>query len=105
AEKLFQRALEINPDFSFALTSIATHRRMTGDDTSWLQRAEALAAKPLPLGHEIGLRYALGKYFDDLGQYDNAFSNYRQANELSKRYGSSYDRAKLTQRVDRIIGG
>lgn len=105
AEKLFQRALEINPDFSFAFASIATHRRMTRDDTRWLLGAEALLAKQLPLGHEIGLRYALGKYFDDLGQYDNAFSNYRQANELSKRYGSSYDRAKLTQRVDRIIGG
>jgi tetratricopeptide (TPR) repeat protein len=104
AEKLFQRALEINPDFSFALTSIATHRKMTSDDTGWLQGAEALLAKQLPLGHEISLRYALGKYFDDLGQYDNAFSNYRQANELTKRYGSSYDRAKLTQRVDRIIG-
>jgi tetratricopeptide (TPR) repeat protein len=103
AEKLFQRAIEINPDFSFAFTSIATHRKMTSDDSSWLQGAEALAAKQLPLGHEISLRYALGKYFDDLGQYDNAFSNYRQANELTKRYGSSYERAKLTQRVDRII--
>jgi tetratricopeptide (TPR) repeat protein len=103
AEKLFQRAIEINPDFSFAFTSIVTHRKMTSDDSSWLQGAEALAAKQLPLGHEISLRYALGKYFDDLGQYDNAFSNYRQANELTKRYGSSYDRAKLTQRVDRII--
>jgi tetratricopeptide (TPR) repeat protein len=103
AEKLFQRAIEINPDFSFAFTSIATHRKMTSDDTSWLQGAEALLAKQLPLGHEISLRYALGKYFDDLGQYDNAFGNYRQANELTKRYGSSYDRAKLTQRVDRII--
>ena len=69
---------------------------MTSDDTAWLQGVQGLLAKPLPLGHEISLRYALGKYFDDVGQYDEAFSNYRQANELSKRYGASYNRAKLT---------
>jgi tetratricopeptide (TPR) repeat protein len=103
AQKLFQRALEINPDFSFALASVATHRKMSSDDTSWLRRAEALAAKQLPLGHEINLRYALGKYFDDLRQYDDAFNQYRQANELTKRYGIKYNDANLTQRIDQII--
>jgi hypothetical protein len=57
----------------------------------------------LPLRHEMSLRYALGKYFDDVKQYDQAFSSYRQANELTKRYGSRYDRSGLTERVDRTI--
>jgi tetratricopeptide (TPR) repeat protein len=103
AEELFQRALTINPDFSFAFASIATHRKMTSDDTAWLKGAEALLAKRLPLAQEIGLRYALGKYFDDVRQYDHAFERYRQANELTKRYGANYDGAKLTQHVDQII--
>jgi len=103
AEKLFQRALEISPDFSFALASIATHRKMTRDDTNWLRGAEALLAKQLPLGHEISLRYALGKYLDDVRQYDDAFNQYRQANELTKRYGIKYNGANLTQRIDMII--
>jgi tetratricopeptide (TPR) repeat protein len=104
AEELFQRAIANKPDSPFAFVSIATHRKMTSDDTAWLQGAEALLAKRLPLGHEISLRYALGKYFDDVRQFDEAFSHYRQANELTKRYGSNYDRTKLTQRVDQIIG-
>jgi tetratricopeptide (TPR) repeat protein len=104
AQELFQRAITINPDFPFAFFSIASHRKMTSDDTAWLQGAEALLSKRLPLRHEISLRYAVGKYFDDVREYDNAFRNYRQANELSKRYGSHYDGAKLTQRVDAIIG-
>jgi tetratricopeptide (TPR) repeat protein len=103
AQELFQRAIAINPDFPFAFFSIAAHRKMTGDDTVWLTGAEALLAKRQPLRHEINLRYALGKYFDDIGRYENAFSHYRQANELSKRYGSDYDSAKLTRRVGEII--
>jgi tetratricopeptide (TPR) repeat protein len=103
AEELFQRAITINPDFSSGYASIATHRKMTSADTAWLKGAEALLEKRRPLGHEIGLRYALGKYFDDVRQYDEAFNHYRQANELTRRYGSKYDGTKLEQRVDRII--
>jgi tetratricopeptide (TPR) repeat protein len=104
AEDFFQRAIGINPDFSYAFSSIATHRKMSNDDSAWLKGAEALLAKPLPLGHEISLHYALGKYFDDVGQYDHAFEHYRQANELTKRYGSHYQRADLTRLVDQLMG-
>ena len=103
AEELFQRAIAIKPDFAFAFSSIATHRKMTGEDVAWRQGAEALLATRLPLGHEISLRYALGKYFDDVGQYETAFSHYRQANDLTKRFGAKYDGAKLRRRLDRII--
>jgi tetratricopeptide (TPR) repeat protein len=76
---------------------------MSRDDASWLQGAEALLDKPLPLADEIQLRYALGKYFDDIGEYDPAFSNHQKANELTKRYGGRYDPEHLTALVGRII--
>jgi len=103
AQQLFERAIAIDPGFSPAICSIAAHRKMTDEDIAWFKGADAALAKPLPLAHEINLRYALGKYFDDLGHYEEAFSNYRQANELTKRYGSNYDRAKLTARVDELM--
>jgi tetratricopeptide (TPR) repeat protein len=104
AQELFQRVIALDPGFSAAFCSIAAHRKMTQDDTEWLQGVEALLARKLPLGHEISLRYALGKYFDDVGQYDPAFDHYRQANQLTRHYGSHYDQVKLTRRVDHIIG-
>jgi tetratricopeptide (TPR) repeat protein len=105
AEALFARALAVDPAFPFAYFSIATHRKMSSEDAAWLRGAQALLAKPLPLRHQISLRYALGKYYDDLGQYQEAFGHYRQANELSKRYGNRYEGAKLSRRIDDIIAG
>jgi hypothetical protein len=56
-----------------------------------------------PLGHEISLHYALGEYFDDVRRYEEAFGQYRQANELTKRYEIKYNRKGLTQRIEQIL--
>jgi len=102
AHELFERVIELNPDYTSAYCSITAHRRMTRDDTLWLKRAQALLERSLPLSEQIGLCYALGKYFDDVAQYDDAFQHYRQANELTKRHGPGYDRDKLVRLRERI---
>jgi tetratricopeptide (TPR) repeat protein len=104
AEQLFQRAIARKPDFAGAYNSIATHRKMSAEDRDWLAGAQGLLARELPLEQEIGLRFALGKFFDDVSQYDQAFPHIARANELNKRYGAIYDPARLTARVDEIIG-
>ena len=103
AERLFRRVLELKPDFPSAYASIATHRRMTADDQPWYEGASQLLGKPLPLAQQINLRYALGKYSDDVGQYEAAFGHYREANELTKRLGARYDGARFAALVDRIV--
>jgi tetratricopeptide (TPR) repeat protein len=103
AQELFERAVRLDPRCVSAYCSIGAHRKMTPDETAWLSGAQALLAEPLPLAERIPLCYALGKYFDDVGQYESAFQHYREANELTKRYGSGYDGGKLARRVDRLI--
>jgi tetratricopeptide (TPR) repeat protein len=103
ATDCFQRAIAVDPAYAYAYYSVAMNRKMTHEDNAWLQGVEALLAKPLPLRHEISLRYALGKYFDDLRQYEQAFGSYRRANELTKHYGNDYDGAAMTERIDRVI--
>jgi tetratricopeptide (TPR) repeat protein len=103
AQALFQKAIGLEPHFPFAYFNVAMHRKMTGEDAAWLGGVEALLRKSLPLRHEISLHYALGKYHDDVKQFEQAFHHYRTANELTKRNGLVYDAAKLTLHVDQII--
>jgi tetratricopeptide (TPR) repeat protein len=105
AEDCFRQALRVQPESCGALIGIATHRKMTAADAGWRRRVEALLARALPLRHEIGLRYALGKYCDDVGEYGAAFAQYAAANELGKRQTPAYDGAKFSRRVDALIAG
>jgi len=100
AGALFQSALALDGSAPAVLSSIAAHCRMTSDDAYWLERAAQVLTKPLPLAHEVALRYALGKYFDDIGRYADAFAEYARANELSRRHSTGYDRAGLERQVD-----
>jgi tetratricopeptide (TPR) repeat protein len=103
SQELFQRALAIDGTSAAALSSIAAHRRLTRADGAWLEASGQALAKPLPLALEVALRYARGKYYDDLGTYPEAFAEYTRANELSRRHGTAYDRAGLERQVDEII--
>jgi tetratricopeptide (TPR) repeat protein len=102
AREVLERVIALDPGRTSAYCSLAAHRRMTPEDTAWLHGAQALLAQSLPLNERIGLCYALGKYFDDVGRYDEAFHHYRQANELTKSHGPGYDRDKLVRLRERI---
>lgn len=91
AEELFRRALVADPQMSRAWAALAGIRKMTAADAVWLKRAQQTAATLKSVHQEAEVRYAIGKYFDDLGQYSQAFESYRQANELLKKAAVPYD--------------
>jgi tetratricopeptide (TPR) repeat protein len=103
AEQLFKRAISVDAEFSEAWAGLARLRPMTRADGDWLAAAQRLVAQGLPPQRELSLRFAIGKYFDDVKDFENAFLNYRLANELAKRCGAGHDRQQLTQAIDLII--
>jgi tetratricopeptide (TPR) repeat protein len=103
AEELFQRVISIDPDSVEAWAGIARLRRMSAADAVWLTAAQRVVAQPHPPQRELSLRYAIGKYFDDIEDFEKAFLNYKRANDLAKRSGPAYDRAQMSRTVDRII--
>lgn len=92
AEALFRRAAEIDPKAPRAWSVRVRHRRMTDADAPWLERAEKIAAMELAPLEEANLRYAMGKFHDDCGSFEQAFRHYRRANELQKKVAQPYDR-------------
>ena len=103
SERLLARALEADPNCSEAWAWRVELRRMTSADRDWLEGAERmLAAGVLPVEEER-LRFAMGKYFNDIGNYPKAFAAYQRGNELQKRHATPYDRAARTAFVDEMI--
>jgi tetratricopeptide (TPR) repeat protein len=104
AEDLFKRAISIEPESPEAWAGIARLRKMTQSDAAWLAQAQRIVGRPLPARREVPLRYAIGKYFDDVKDFDQAFINFQRANELTKLRRAKHDRLQLTQVVDVITG-
>jgi tetratricopeptide (TPR) repeat protein len=100
AETLFRRAIAIKPESPEAWAGIAGIRKMTNDDGDWLTAAQKIVESALPARSEACLRYAIGKYHDDVNDFEHAFINYQRANELSKLYGTKYNRQQQTLVVD-----
>jgi tetratricopeptide (TPR) repeat protein len=104
AEQCLRRAIALDADSPEAWAGLPHLRRMNTGDAWWLAGAQRIAANEgLPARLGVQLRYAMGKYFDDLGQYERAFAQYRQANELSRRHRVSYDRGQAQQDTDRLV--
>ena len=103
AEELFRRAAAIDADLPEAWAGIAHLRKMTRDDAAWAAEAQRIAGQRLPPRREAYLRFAIGKYFDDVKDFKNAFINFQRAHELAKLYGPAHDRQQLTRAVDEMI--
>ena len=103
AEAAVRHALEIEPRAFFAWAALAWLRKMTSADEDWVRGAEEIAGGGLASLDEATLRFAIGKYYDDVGDYASAFRSYQRGNELHKLSARPYDRGARTRFVDEGI--
>jgi tetratricopeptide (TPR) repeat protein len=103
AESLYKRVLEIDPKMPGAWSALAQLHKMSSGDGAWLKGAEEVAASGLTPLDEANVRFAIGKYHDDLGTYGRAFRSYERANELQKTVAVDYDRGARSRFVDELI--
>ncbi len=97
AEDLYRQAFALNPDSAPAWAGIPALRKMTVGDADWAAQAERMAQRPRRPRDAVQLRFAIGKYCDDVKDYDKAFANYQYANEMVKTYRPPHDRRQLSE--------
>jgi tetratricopeptide (TPR) repeat protein len=98
----FKRALHNNPESAEALIGISRTRRMTSQDSAWLDATNRVLAKPLSVQLKATLLHAVGKYYDDQNMSAEAFKHHAAGNELIYQYGLGYDPALEENRLQQI---
>lgn len=93
----YARALELKPDYAEAHRNLTTVVQYRPDDPHIRMLRQQLARAGASDADRMHLNFALGKVYDDLGRYDEAFSFLAEGNRLRKQE-LAYDiaRARMT---------
>ncbi len=99
AAQAYLAAIESDPDSDAAYLLLAHTRRMQPADSPMLKRFEIALANPKLSEATIQcIHFSLGKMYDDLGNYAQAYAHFRAANELQHRR-VQFDRQALVAYV------
>jgi tetratricopeptide (TPR) repeat protein len=100
AKREYSAALQLNPGDVKIRYSLSVIHRFTPADQSMIEELEAAGTRTdLSPFDRRQLHFALGKAYDDLGQYDRAFSHFHEGNELAR---PDFDRQMFVRLVERL---
>lgn len=103
AAACYEAALRIDPASAKSWHGLAQCRQYTAADAGILDRMQAVLRRgDLPDEARVAIHFALGKVYDDLGQYAQAMAQFDAAARLRAK-GPPFDRARLAALVDRTI--
>jgi tetratricopeptide (TPR) repeat protein len=103
AESCFNRAIEVDPKSGHGWVGLAGLRKMTAADTAWLKGAQACADSGLAPLNEASVRTAIGKYYDQIGEYGKAFKSFQHSRDLVKTAATPYNRRSQAEFGDTLI--
>jgi len=103
AEEALMRVLELEPEHPNAWAGLAALKKNTQLDQSWVEHAVKILDNPLKPKDRVHLLYALGKHYDDLGEYKKAFPCFEQANSLQKSISAEFNQNEFANAIDAII--
>ena len=100
ARQEYAAALRLNPQDVKPYYSLSVIQHFTPADQATVNNLEAVAARDdLPAIEHRQMHLALGKVYDDLGQFDRAFSHFHEANEIVR---PGFDRTPFLRLVERM---
>lgn len=100
-----ERAIDAEPALATAYHDLVQCKKIAPEDRPLLeQMTDLLRLDALPEYYRIILHFALGKAFDDLGDYAKAIRHFDAGNRLA-RPRMSFDRGHFGASVNRVIAG
>lgn len=100
----FQVAFNKNPKNYNALARQADIYRIKNKSDSLIKEmSRALQSRECAPENKINIAYALGKSYDDCGEYSLAFDLYQQANRLDQKLLPQYNQKKHEEYISNII--
>ncbi len=100
----YMRSIVLKNNYAPAYRNLVHCRKFTEQDLPVLKELETyLESADLDKNDESDIHFALGKIHDDLGQYEQAFSHYKKANDLEhQKY--TFDREQHSEMINDMIG-
>lgn len=103
AENAFRQAIVLRPGYAEAIRQMTTCRKYSPNETEDIERIKKLLnCVDLTDNSEMHLQFALGKIYDDIAAYSDAFRHYHKGNILRHKY-SQFNRFAHKDAIDRII--
>ena len=98
AVDLFKQAYGLKPDFGDAFWSLANTKSYRFTEEELASMKERVNAPSTPQLDKTQMHFALGKAYEDIKDYDAAFSHYQAGNTL-KRETSNHSKEQLDIRI------
>lgn len=84
AVSYMEKAIDLDNTYSNAYLNISKIKKFSEEDRPIIRNIEKQLKTSLPAQERANFHFALGKIYDDLREYDEAFKNYHQGNLLAK---------------------
>lgn len=95
AVRMYLKILSKNPDDAEALYRLANARQVAKENDDIIQQLHSALSKQLTDQEaNVSLNFALGKVYDDCGQYEKAFKHYSQANTYDLINSKPYSKVR-----------
>jgi tetratricopeptide (TPR) repeat protein len=92
AAKLYRKAIKLNPSHGQAHSGLmSTIKYSNVEHPDLILAQEVVDQGGLSTHDEAGLRFALGKAYNDCKGFDQAFAQYKMGNEIRKKMGRAFD--------------
>ena len=90
----FEKTIRQHKTFGGAYDLLARMKKFTASDRPFIDKTEKVLQQGMPAKERACVHFALGKMYDDCGEWEKAFEHFGQANLLQKK---DYDMKRARQ--------